>query len=149
MFLESEFVFQTWNRYWPSPVYGCDQGNKPFAVNVVLGIPTRPASTTKRLMRRPAENVVVWRLYRLHILGDGVSDKQDNLDVNTGADICGLSGTDGHWVGTDRAVSQGAWEELPECQLIAIPNQGRGNIPGLCECIVVSVRVLTGAVMRQ
>jgi len=34
-----------WNRYQPSTVYGCNQGNKPSAIDVALGIPTRPAST--------------------------------------------------------------------------------------------------------
>ena len=42
-----------------------------------------------------------------------------------------------------------AWE-LPECQMDAIPDQGRGNILGLGECIAISFgRVLTDAVLRQ
>jgi len=96
----------------------------------------------RQQMGRPAENVVVWRMHRVHILGDGVSDEHDDAEVDTGTDRCGLSGADGHCIGADRAVPQGAWE-LPECQIDAIPDQGRGNILGLGECIAVFfVRVL-------
>jgi len=41
--------FHHQNRHQPSTVYGCNEGNKPSAINAVLGIPTRPASTAKQL----------------------------------------------------------------------------------------------------
>ena len=75
--------FHHQNRHQPSTVYGCNEGNKPSAINAVLGIPTRPASTAKQPMGRPAENVVVWRPHRVHILGDGVSNEHDDADVDT------------------------------------------------------------------
>jgi len=136
-----------WDRHQPSTVYSCNQGNKPSAINVVLGIPTQPASTALQPMGRPAENVV-WRPHGVHILGDGVSNEHDDTvwthgptDVDFQVPMVTAS--------ADRAVPQGAWE-LPECQMDAIPDQGRGNILGLGECIAASfVRVLTGAVLRQ
>ena len=74
----------------------------------MLGIPTRPALTTKQPTRRPAKNVVVRRLRRVHILGDSASNEHDDADVDTGTDRCGLSGAVGHCIGADRAVPQGA-----------------------------------------
>ena len=91
--------FHHQNRHQPSTVYGCNQGNKPSAINLVLGIPSRPASTAKQPMGRPAENVVVWRPHRVYILGDGVSNEHDDADVDTWTDRCGLSGADGHCMG--------------------------------------------------
>jgi len=62
----------------------------------------------------------------------------------------GSTGVDFQMLMVDRVVPQGVCEQqLPECQVNAIPDQGRGDIPG-GECIAVSfLRVLTGAVPRQ
>ena len=75
----------------------------------------------------------------MHILWDGVSDEHDDAaGVGAAADRCGFSGAYVHCVGADCTVPQGVREEeLPERQVGAIPDQGRGNLPDPGECLAV------------